>query len=256
MRFHLTRKLAAKVKLGTLDAAPNLSSDGLDSWYANMFRVQRRQLIIFVNEASMLAIICYGSGVTNSRILVDTFHAALISYLQPAGLLRPYMLSIGQTASTEAGFHKTASRRVLGVINDFSWRCEFFLEHYHGDYLRFCMDELNYMPVGKLEQTFPGNQFIELVELRLISLGLHSQASREQRLCEIERIKLAHLKAWQEHSIYFPGSNWQFRFRLDGETGGPLFQDMDCPGTGNDHSGNGKAGNGDGGIIEFRKPGN
>ena len=242
MRFHLTRKLAVKLKLGTLDVAPPAAGDGLDCWYANLFTVDRRQVILFVNEPSLLALLCYGSGVTGSAKLLEAFQAAMIGYFQPRRMLAPYMQATGIEAFQSIRTYRTANRRVLGVMNEFMACCKYFIDEHDGQYLDFMMDELNSMPVGKLEYSFPGRQFVRCVKLSLMDQGLLPRETMAERLAEVE----SHRRIMQRREL-------EAIERQRRREGLPPLERGEADG--GDSMGGEDDNDGDAGIIEFRKPG-
>ncbi|MEZ5339377.1 MAG: hypothetical protein R3F46_14090 [bacterium] len=171
MRFHLTRKLAAAIKcdLQTAPAAETPAPQG--NWYANIYTQDRRPRILFVHEASLLALLCYKRGVTDGRSLAAAFDEALRGYLGPVGLLEPYLLSLDDNEALSNEICRTGSRSVLGVMNEYIFMSRDVIDDNSGNFNLYMMEYLNVMPMGPLKMARPCDRFIEILSARLARIG-------------------------------------------------------------------------------------
>ncbi|MCL4195363.1 MAG: hypothetical protein KJZ87_26730 [Thermoguttaceae bacterium] len=65
MIFRLSRKLAAKLKEGSLPSLP-LDENPYADWSAHLFTADRTQYIIISNTKSLYSVVLYGRGITDS----------------------------------------------------------------------------------------------------------------------------------------------------------------------------------------------
>jgi len=164
MRFHPTIKLAKKLRIDALESSASVPED-LATWYANLFRVDRVQYMLFINAPTLFSVLVYGRGVTNRGRMCDVFDAALRDYLTPYGLYEPYCLAVGAELLSRE-FYKTSNRSVLGTMNDRIAACQW----YRADderYLLYMSNLLNQTPSKPIEFRLPVRAFIELIEQSL-----------------------------------------------------------------------------------------
>jgi len=118
LQLRLTGKLQKEI--GIKAAALSDISDNdtlLGNWYANIFTLDRRKTIIFVNEKTLYSFIIYGIKKTNIEKLSEIFVTGLEQSLFFEGITS----SIIKRMSLEYGlcqFTKTESKAVLGNMNN------------------------------------------------------------------------------------------------------------------------------------------
>lgn len=98
----------------------------LGDWYANLLRIGRAQLVIAVSERTLLPVVV---PAREARNLVTRVGDALEPLLLSIGIPSPEVLAErGAMSSSTLG--KTASRRVLGSLNDLAFQLEVGLTHF------------------------------------------------------------------------------------------------------------------------------
>jgi len=118
-----TAKLLKRLKVKP-EAAPPASTTKLGDWYANLLYIQRQQLVLCVSEASLLPVIVRAAG---KEPLAARLPAAVGDML--AALSVPAPIVDGELASMQqVTIAATASRTVLGSMNDFAWLLEGYWE--------------------------------------------------------------------------------------------------------------------------------
>ncbi len=120
--IHATRKLLARVKQPVLDPV-EVPSTMLGNRYANSL-MWRPQVALFVNEATLLPVFV---PLAPAKDVADRFPEQLGFVLGaigvPVDFVAQEVLSMG-----DAVFAKTASRSVLGSMNDFAYLAGFHRE--------------------------------------------------------------------------------------------------------------------------------
>lgn len=95
---------------------PPASTTRLGDWYANLVNVGRKQFILAVSETTLLPVVMDAAGTS------DEFPARLVAavakVLAAIGVDHPVLQAEVEAMAT-ATFATTASRRVLGSMNDF-----------------------------------------------------------------------------------------------------------------------------------------
>ena len=129
----LQLKTTAKVRkfLGIKESElleKSLDSSVLGAWYVNLFPIERRKALIFMNERTLLSFIIYGARKDNSKnlpgVLCRGLHQ-LLSFANVDQVLIERTLSEYETYC----YSKTDSKRVLGNMNEIT-----FLYKHHIQY--------------------------------------------------------------------------------------------------------------------------
>lgn len=126
MIFRLSRKLAAKLKEGSLPSLPldeNLYAD----WSAHLFTADRTQYIIVSNTKSLYSVVLYGKGITNSSQFIDRSLSMLREFMEDDGQAFVYQRFIAP-ASSSVQFAKALDRSVTGSINELVMFAKAWLE--------------------------------------------------------------------------------------------------------------------------------
>lgn len=130
MRYiHCTQKLLQEIKAPVVDLK-NITQDnsGLGNWYCNLFRFNRRKCLIFTNELTLYSFFIYGVMKKDIESLPDLFRKNLVLNLKQS-LIDDRIIETIIAEYKEIGFCKTASRSVLGSMNDFTGNFTFRLAH-------------------------------------------------------------------------------------------------------------------------------
>jgi hypothetical protein len=110
-----TKKLLAR--LGSTPALDLEPTTRLGDWYANLLFRPGGQVVLFVNERSLLPVLVPAAPASS---LVTRFQAAAADLLLRLGVPGA-AVEAERREMTEARIGKTASRHVLGVMTDFAY---------------------------------------------------------------------------------------------------------------------------------------
>jgi len=136
----------------------------LGDWYANLVPTDAGDLIIFVNEKSLVTVAIPAWEAEN---LVSQFRARVQNILAMLGVsIESIRSEIGHYQQVQ--FAKTASRSVLGSMNDIAWNYQFIADSGDGSgYLSLSDAEygLSNMP-SIAKNFFPSDVAKELLELK------------------------------------------------------------------------------------------
>ena len=89
----------------------------LGNWYVNIFTVDRRKAIVFVNERTLLSFIVYGINKKNIKEIKETFNRKLIQLLTIEGF-NGKEVEHAIKGSEEIQFTTTNSKTILGNVTD------------------------------------------------------------------------------------------------------------------------------------------
>jgi hypothetical protein len=123
-----TRKLLKL--LGGFTTEEHLApTSSLGDWYANIIPTAAGELIVFVNEQTLLSV---ALPIEMIDALVPAFSARVYNLLR---LLKiPENIALCEQAElSSVEFAKTASRSVLGSLNEISYHYQLIAEHQAGD---------------------------------------------------------------------------------------------------------------------------
>ena len=151
--FRCTQKLRTYLGITPVEQ-PDPPTAILGNWYANLVPTVAGDLIIFVNERTLLTV---AVPVWESDRLLELFRLRVANLLGMIGL--PQHIIDRETGHfDQIQFGKTASRSVLGSMNDFAWHYQSLAEEAEGKAdLSLSNAELNLsqMPCGALDYQFP-----------------------------------------------------------------------------------------------------
>ncbi len=96
-----------------------LDQSVMGAWYINIFLVDRRKCLIFMNERSLLSFIVFGARKGNSQkdSIPELFLRGIVQLLAIEDFPPAYINRLVED-SMECRFAKTDSRKVLGNLND------------------------------------------------------------------------------------------------------------------------------------------
>ncbi len=131
-----------------------LTTATLGDWYANLIPTVSGDLIVFVNEKSLLTV---AIPIWESNNLVPLFRLRVANLLGMIGINHKEIIQFG----------KTASRRILGSMNDIAWQYQTMAEGTENKIdLSLSNAELNLsqMPCKPIDYRFPSEIAKELLD--------------------------------------------------------------------------------------------
>ena len=114
-----TQKLLARLK-----QAENLpaveSTTRLGDWYGNIFRIGRRQHLLFISESSRLPVVF---PIGQAKRLGTVFPDAVCEVLSNVGVAATDIAD-ERSRMSEIAFGRTRNRSLLGTLNDFAFMAQ------------------------------------------------------------------------------------------------------------------------------------
>ena len=122
--IHCTQKLLKELDVPIIepDMTP-LDSQCLGNWYANLIRIDRKKCLLFTNEKTLYSFLIPHVKKANLKNIVDEFMINLSFNLQYEGFSLDVIAKVMQEYN-EIDFAKTASRKVLGSMNELAFYYE------------------------------------------------------------------------------------------------------------------------------------
>ena len=131
----LLKRLGVPKKVET--SAP-MPTNVLGDWYANLLHIERQQLVLCMNERSLLVVLVPAK---DGKTLPARMRSAVLDLLKRIGV-SDAAIEAEANAMREISIAPTASKRVLGCMNDATLT------------LRFHMEEGQGRPIKDLEDIF------------------------------------------------------------------------------------------------------
>jgi hypothetical protein len=125
--FHCTKNLLRALDLPVLASPEDSGNSPLGVWYANIFVHYNTIFIFFVNDPTLYTVVLHFSEMPNPTQIIGTFRETLAASLASDGIDLPVIQRLLQ-GHEQAAFIKTASRSMLGSLNDLIDRFLFDLE--------------------------------------------------------------------------------------------------------------------------------
>ncbi len=146
-----TRRLARHLKAEAANRSVRVPTTRLGDWYANLLFTKRHRLIICVSERSLLPVIVAAKdrSAFTSR-LREAIRSVLWSIGVPADAVNQEIAEMGDVT-----IGPTASRSVLGSLNDMALGARFALEDQPNMDLLSLATELADTPCSPLEYASP-----------------------------------------------------------------------------------------------------
>ena len=130
--IHCTRKLLKELDVSLIDSDKIPQSiEGLGNWYANLLRIDRRKCLLFTNEKSLYTFLIPKVLKANLKNIEQEFLINLSYNLQYEGFGLDVISRVMQEYE-EIGFAKTASKKVLGSMNQLTFEYEVLIEQKEG----------------------------------------------------------------------------------------------------------------------------
>ncbi len=156
-----TRKLYKYLEIIPLEA-PEPPTGALGDWYANLIPTYAGDLIIFVNERSLVTV---AIPVWEFENIIPLFRDRVENLLMMIGIEQEIIdREISHLEPVQ--FARTASRSVLGSMNDIAWNYQIISEEAEFAVHLSLSDaelKLSQMPSGVLNYRFPSEVAIELI---------------------------------------------------------------------------------------------
>ena len=152
MIFRCTRKLLKRLPAQP-KASAGSSSNVLGDWYADILFTRPQRLVMCTSERSLLPVVIPARELST---LLPRFRRALQKML--AKLSVPQHLIDSELANmADVTVAPTASRVVLGFMNDFKFQCRVHLDHDAGLSLEQLSLLLAHTPCGPLKYADPAD---------------------------------------------------------------------------------------------------
>lgn len=130
--IHCTQKLLKELGNPPLQSPDTPNPEGLGNWYANLLRIDRRKCILFTNEKTLYSFMLPKVKKENLQNIFDEFLFNLNMNLTAEGFSLQVINRVLQEYH-EMGFAKTASRHVLGSMNELAFHYEYLIiQRYEG----------------------------------------------------------------------------------------------------------------------------
>jgi hypothetical protein len=139
-----------------------LPTTELGDWYGNLVPTSSGDLILFISERSLLTV---AIPVWESDNLVPLFRLRIANLLGLIGV-NPKIIANELRHYNQVNYGKTASRRILGSLNDFTWHYQFKAEKAKGKSdlsLSNVELEMSQMPCKPIDYRSPSEVAIELL---------------------------------------------------------------------------------------------
>jgi hypothetical protein len=151
-----TRSLLRRLKVSP-DPSPPATTNGLGDWYANLLYTKPQQLVLCVSQRTLLPVVVIAKG---SEPVAVRLAAGVAKTLQSIGIPGP-AVDAELAAMADATISTTASRQVLGSMNDLASLLEAYLAH--GDTLVQAALRLAEAPCSPIGMNCPREATIELL---------------------------------------------------------------------------------------------
>jgi len=159
MIFHLTQKLAKKIKLHPLEALETEQNPFID-WTGHLFTVEHTQYMIITNSASLYSMVMHGRGINDDNEFIKSALNFMREYMTNDDcefiyrrLIEPYTAQIS--------FAKATNKGVLGSMNDLIFQAKFFIGERRLSVFETSL-EINQTPMTYIDYKCPLEAFKEL----------------------------------------------------------------------------------------------
>jgi hypothetical protein len=162
LTIRCTRKLYTFLEIIPVET-PEPPTGTLGDWYANLVPTYAGDLIVFVNERSLVTV---AIPTWEAENLVPLFFVRVENLLRMIGVSQK-IIDKEISHFDQVQFARTASRSVLGSMNDIAWHYQVISEEaeYHAHLsLSEAEYKLSQMPSGVLNYRFPSEVAKDLLE--------------------------------------------------------------------------------------------
>lgn len=152
-----TLKLAKRLK-EPLETNPEPSTTALGDWYCTLLHTKPKQLILAVSEKSRLPLVFLATGEHHFEVrLLAALGKTLMALDVPTSAIAHEQAEMSESTV----YAKTASRSVLGTMNEYAFMLEHFLAE--SDDLMEATLWLAQVPCGPLDHRRPTDAAVELL---------------------------------------------------------------------------------------------
>jgi len=152
--LRLTQKLAASLRVPLPKDTTPVANPCAD-WCCHRFTANRSRYLLVTNASTFYSVVLRAKGMGNESDFITVVVSGLRGYLQAVGHELVFARVIGPAAA-EVRFSPVADRRILGVMNEFIFMAEAYLDDLSPV---DTSDRLNSCPVGPLKGKFPSDVF-------------------------------------------------------------------------------------------------
>jgi hypothetical protein len=159
-----TKKLRKYLEVNPVDISGPPTA-ALGDWYVNLVPTFSGDLILFVSEKSLVTV---AIPVWESKNLAQLFRLRVANLLGLIGV-HPKAITNEISHYDQVRYGKTASRTILGSMNDFAWHYQIKAEETKGNAdlsLSKVELEMSQMPCKPIDYRFPSEVAIELLNNR------------------------------------------------------------------------------------------
>lgn len=131
--FHVTKKVQDLLRLGPADLVPAPANDPppLSAWYVNVLTLDRRKVLHVTEATTFFTFMIAGVRKADLVEFGPTLRMYLAEVMRAGGFTEDEV--VATTGSIEPDrFAKTASRQVLGVMNEQAFAFEAFVDDHGG----------------------------------------------------------------------------------------------------------------------------
>jgi len=130
VQLHCTQKLLKELGNPPLQSVDELTT-GLGNWYANIFILDRKKFLLFINEKTLYSFVIPSMKKENFKNIIDEFLYHLNMNLQVEGFPIAIISKVMQEYK-DIFFAKTASKRVLGSMNEITFNAKYMIMNHYG----------------------------------------------------------------------------------------------------------------------------
>ncbi len=154
--LYCTQKLLKELDVQPPGPGEISSPEGLGNWYANLLRIERRKCLLFTNEKTLYSFLVPAVLKENLRHIEQEFLAHLLLNLKYEGFDQDSLERVSDEYR-HLGFSKTASRSVLGSMNDIAYHYEGYI-HMEGGIENAKMLQINHK-INRMPMSAIGYQY-------------------------------------------------------------------------------------------------
>ncbi len=126
-QLRLTKKLQTQMGLRKVDLSDVAEESSLlGAWYANVFYLDRRKVVMFINEKSLFQVFYYGMKKKEFLSLDQVFVRGVTSALESEGF-QEQEISIVLKEMETIQFTATNSPKTLGHLKEAIYMCETYI---------------------------------------------------------------------------------------------------------------------------------
>ena len=130
--IHCTQKLLKEMGNPTLQSIEGMTdTEGLGNWYCNIIRIDRKKCLLFTNAKTLYSFLSPNVMKKNINNIVEVFLTNLSFNLQAEGFGLEVINRIMKEYE-EIGFARTASKHVLGAMNQLAFEYEVLIQMKEG----------------------------------------------------------------------------------------------------------------------------